>query len=64
MASIPRNYHNKLQRNDLLAPDDPSRITAQSAVLQEIPITQKFNDPRSPLLSLIKEEQLQLALRA
>ena len=64
MASITHTYHNELQSRDLLAPDDPSRITAQSAVLQEIPIAQKFDDPRSLLLSPITEEQLQLALRA
>ena len=63
MTSIARSYHSELQNRDLLALDDPARTAAQTAVLREIPINQKLNDPESPLHSPISEEQLKLALR-
>lgn len=64
MAKIARDYHDNLQQENLLSPDNPNRMTAQHAVLTQIPEHQKFVDDSSELHTPITYQQVANALRA
>jgi hypothetical protein len=57
MANIAHDHHNNLQSQGLLDCHHPDRITAERFVLQQIPESQKLNNPNSDLNNLISIDQ-------
>jgi hypothetical protein len=64
MAKLARNYHNKLQTQDICVQSDTEHAHKIEAALEAIPIQQHLEDPdRSLMNQTASEKQVQEALK-